>query len=113
MFGKRLGLPLVDERTKIGLRVARIPRLEFRNLVHEFVQELAIDAALHQDAVGTHANLSLMSEAAENGGIDRGLQVGILQHDKCAVSSQLQDRFLQRSAGNSTNVAPHALRPGE
>src|SRR6516162_3386890 len=71
LLGVGLRLPGVDQRADFRLWIAGISHLQLRNPIDKFLQELVVYAALNQNAVRTHAYLSLMREAAEHRRVDR------------------------------------------
>src|SRR5271167_3237606 len=68
---------------------------------------------MHQDAIGAHADLTLVGEAAEDCGVESQLEIGILQHDHGAISSQLENHFFQTAAGDFSDFASAASCAGE
>ena len=98
LLRERVGLGFVHERADVGFWIARIANLQTRHSLHIFFEKLIVDRAMHQDSIGGHADLSLMREAAEDCGVERQFEIGILQNDQRAVSAQLEDCFFQAAA---------------
>src|SRR5271170_3467683 len=65
--------------------IARIAIFERLHAGGETIDELVVDARVHDDPVRAHADLALMQEAADNGRADRMLQIGIVEDDKRRV----------------------------
>ncbi|MPN26183.1 hypothetical protein SDC9_173607 [bioreactor metagenome] len=49
-----------------------------------------VDAVLHQQAVGTHAGLTGVAVLRRHGTSDRGVEVGIVEHDEWGVAAKFQ-----------------------
>src|SRR6266540_4087978 len=103
----------IHQWAEVGIGITRIAGLELGNLGHELLEKFVVNATLDEDAVGTHANLSLMGEAAEYRSVDRIVQVGILQNNHGAVAAKFKYGFLQRPSGNSPDVPAHRFRTGK
>src|SRR5690348_12638293 len=69
------------------------------------LSEFVVDRSIHNDAVGTHANLSLVEEPAEHRSRNGAVQVGIIKNNERGISAEFQRHPLypgppHRQAGN-------------
>src|SRR6266851_3130418 len=71
LLRESVSLGFVDQRADVSLRIARIPHLEPGYPIHILLQEPGVEAAVHQNPVGRHADLPLVRKAAEYRGIER------------------------------------------
>ena len=72
-----------------------VAELQGLGLFGHFFDELVGDLLDHDHALGVHADLPLVHEAAEGGGVDRVIHIGVRQHDQGAVAAQFQTDFFQ------------------
>ena len=57
-----------------------------RETIDEFVVHLRID----DDAIGTHADLTLVQESADDRRTDRLVEIGIIENDAGCVAAQFE-----------------------
>ncbi len=95
----------------IRLRVPRVAGPECGHLGGELPGELLGHRTVHQDPVGRHADLPLVQEAAEDGGPDRVVDVGALQHHQGAVAAQFEDGPLKAPAAVAAMCRPTRSEP--
>ena len=61
----------------------------------EAIDELVVDACIHDDPVRAHADLALVQELTDNGRPHRMFQVGIVEDDERRVPAELQRHSLE------------------
>src|SRR4051812_48761353 len=85
------------------------PRGAGRGLLHEIVSDFVVD----DDALGRHADLSLMHEGAKHGGIYRRVDVGVVEHDERRLAAELEQCWFQMPTCKLTDAATNHGRTGE
>jgi hypothetical protein len=78
-----------------GQRRINARRLQGRGLGGQLLDELRGHLAVDQDAVGRHADLALVEEGGKGGRFDRGVEVGVVEHDDRVLAAQFQQHRLQ------------------
>ena len=99
-----------DQHLGIGPWVAGA---DLRHLGHQPVHERVIQAPLHQDAAGGHADLPLVQETAPGRVVHCQLQVGVVQHQQRILAAQFQRHLLQVPATGLTDLAAGSGGTGE
>ena len=66
----------------------------------EAIDEFIIDLAIDDDAVGAHADLSLMQIPADNVGPHRMVHIGVVQNDAGGVPAKLERHALHARTGH-------------
>ena len=91
------------------------PTLQLSDTLRKPIREGVVDALVDDQAVCTHADLTLVQEPAEYGRFHALLQVGILEHDEWTVASELElDAFDEgRLDREFCNVTPDRRGTGE
>lgn len=81
----------------------------------ETIDELVVDARVHDDPVRAHADLTLMQEAADNGRPHRMFQVRIVEDNERRVAAELQcdPLELRRLHRKRTDMSAHRRRTRE
>ena len=78
-----------------------------------FCGERIGDRFVDDDPFGRHANLALVHEGAESGGLDRLVEVGVVEDDERRLAAKLQQRGLQMARRDLGDDPPDARRTGE
>ena len=68
---------------------------------------------VHHDALGRHADLPLIDEGAERGGVHRLVEIGVVKHQQRRLAAKLEQNGLEMAAGRLGNDAPDAGRARE
>ena len=89
------------------------PTLKPRRLRDELLGERVRDRALHDDPPRRHADLPLMEEAAERGGVDRVLEIGVAEHDQRVRAAELEHDPLQLAAARLRQPSARLRRARE
>jgi hypothetical protein len=87
--------------------------LQGRGLGGQLLDELRGHLAVDQDAVGRHADLALVEEGGKRRRFDRGVEVGVVQHDDRILAAQFQQHRLQVLAAVLGDDAADLGRAGE
>src|SRR5690606_39931036 len=80
----------VDQGADLGGGVGGGPDLDVLGPLHVPGDEVVVDGAVDQDAGGGGAPLPVEGEDPEEGGVQRGLQVGVGEDDRRGLAPQLQ-----------------------
>ena len=51
--------------------------------------------------LGRHADLALVGEGAEGGGVDRGIEVGVVEHHQRRLAAEFEQHRLEMLGGAS------------
>ena len=70
----------VDQGTDLGLGVVRVADHDVLGAGGVLLAELVVDGAFDEDAGAGGAALAVEREDAEQGGVDRGVEVGVGEH---------------------------------
>src|SRR5206468_1971546 len=65
-----------------------------RNLRGQLLHEGIIDAVLGVDAVGADAGLAHVAVLRDDGAIDRGIEMSIVEHDEWRVAAEFEAELL-------------------
>ena len=96
----------LDQRAEHDV-AARIAGRQLRGLVGELADEGVGDLLVDDDALGRHADLALVHEGAEGGGVDRAVEVGVVEHDQRRLAAELEQHRLEMLS----RQAPPTIRP--
>ena len=95
-----------DQRPHLAGRVGRRADLDRQRPRHELADEAVVDRALHQQARARRAHLAAAGEDADQGAVDGGLEVGVLEDDVGALAAELEaDLFHVPGAGPHDGLA--------
>ena len=74
----------------------------------EALDEPVIDRGIHDEAIGDHANLTLVKEFPEDGGVDGQVNICIVEDDEGTVSPEFEGYSLDHRAfgGEFRDVPP-------
>ncbi len=103
----------VDHGAQGRLALARIAYGHGGDLGLELGDEGVGDGVDDDDPFGRHADLTLVHEGPEGGGLDRLVEIGVLQHDQRRLAAQLQQAGLEVGGGPLGDDAAHRGRAGE
>ena len=65
----------------------------------KFGDEDVRDRRVDNDPLGRHANLALVGEGAKYGGVDRRVEIGVVEYDERRLSAELEQDWLQVLGG--------------
>ena len=82
-----------------GHRVHGIAHAQLLGSLDELGDELVVERLVDEDPAGSRAHLAGVEEAAPEGALDGGVDVGIVEHDQRVVAAQLQADRLRGVAG--------------
>ena len=88
-------MTLMYQRPDFSRGVQRVPYLQTPYPLSDALNELVVDRGLHEQSAGGRAALAVQAVDHEYGGIDRAIQIGIVEHDDRVLASQLQVNPLQ------------------
>ena len=74
---------------------ARIAGRQRRARLASFVDEGVGDRLVDDQPLGRHADLALVGEGAEHRGVDRRVEVGVVEHDERRLAAELEQDRLQ------------------
>ena len=77
------------------------------------LDQLAADGAVHEDPLAGGAALSGAQVGRLEDGVDRGREVGVVQHDQRAVAAELEDLGLARGPGGDRSAGGHRADEGD
>ena len=81
-------------------------------LSRSFAANSSATASIDDDALGRHADLPLVHEGAERGGLHRLVEVGVVEHDERRLAAELEQHRLQVLApARSAMILPTAVEP--
>ncbi len=103
----------VDQRAEHHVAFARIAGRQRARLGGEFLDESVGDLLVDHDALGRHADLSLIDEGAERGRVHRGVEVGVVEHDQRRLAAELEQDRLEVARRGFRDQPPGAGRAGE
>ncbi len=84
----------VDERADVGRLVEAVAELEGLDARRERRDETVVYAGLHIDAVGGDATLPAIAELGDHRGLDRGVEIGVVEDDERGIAAELQAEAL-------------------
>jgi methylaspartate ammonia-lyase len=87
----------VDHRADLRARVGGRADLQRADAGRQLVDEALMHRLVHVDAVRADAGLAAVAELGDHQAFDRGVQVGVVEHDEGRVAAQLQRQLLQRA----------------
>ena len=76
-------------------------------------REAVQHGAVHDDALGAHADLAAVQEGAEGAGAGRLVDVGVVEHDGGRLAAQLHQHGLERLAGRRGDDSADRRAAGE
>ena len=89
-----LGRGAIEQRAEHDMG-ARIAGLQGLRLGREFGDEFIRDRFIDDDAFGRHADLALVHIGAERGGVDRRIDVGVVEDEQRRLAAELQQDGLR------------------
>jgi hypothetical protein len=104
-------LSLISGPMTLRLVLGRVADLELSGALDEALEEGLEDRVLHQHLLDRHADLALVHEAAEVGGLRRALHVGVVADDQAVLAAELDAGLLQVRAGAAAIMRPTGVLP--
>ena len=89
----------VDEGADLGLGIVGVADDDVLRAGGVLFAEFVVDGALHQDAGAGGAAFPVEGEDTEQGRIDRGVQVGVGEHDARGLAAELHGQALEVGGG--------------
>ena len=103
----------MDERTDVRISLATISQLQrpcpFREALHAFV----VDSILQDEATGRRAPLPGGAERPPEHPVDSEIEVGVVQHDLCVLSTHLERQALVQPPTGFAHLPSGFGRTGE
>ena len=90
----RSAAPILTSEPKHDM-TARIAARQRRGALGELVDESVGDLGVDDDPLGRHADLPGVGEGAEHRGVDRRVEIGVVEHDQRRLAAQLEQHRLQ------------------
>ena len=106
VLGHLVHRSLVDQRADVARLVEPVARVHGADPGGECAYECIIDAALHVNAVGGDAALPAIAELGDYGGLERGVEIGILEDQQRGVATQFEREALSWSRRTARRAAP-------
>src|SRR5205807_359569 len=75
--------------------------------------ELLVDRVVHEHSLAAEAGLAGIPVAADDDGLDRGVDIGIGAHDHGVAAAELERDALQLGSGEARDVAADGGGAGE
>ena len=92
---------------------ARIAGRQRCGALGELGDEGVGDLLVDDDALGRHADLALVDEGAEDRGVDRRVEVGVVEHDQRRLAAEFEQHRLQMLGGELGDDPADLRRAGE
>ena len=108
-----LGRVEPDQRSERGLGQARVAGDERSRLARQRIDERVRDALVDDDALRRHANLALVHEGAEGGGLHGLAEIGVVEHDERRLAAEFEEDRLQMTRRRLRDGATDPRRPRE
>ena len=84
-----------DHRADDRALVQRVADGDLRGARREALHEVGVDGLVYQDAAARGATLAVVAEDHEDRGIERAVEVGVLEDDERALAAELHAELLQ------------------
>jgi hypothetical protein len=88
-------------------------RLEPRGALEEALHEGLVDPFVDEELLGRHADLALVHERSEVGGLGRLVEVRVLEHDHRVLAAEFHAALLEVGAALGRDLAAHGGGAGE
>ena len=98
----------MHERADLGLLVVRVADDDALGALGVALAELVVDRALDQDAAAGRAALAVQREDAEQRRVDRGVEVGVGEHDGGRLAAELHREALEERRRVAEDQLPRA-----
>ena len=86
----------MDQRPDLGGRIERMADLELATRSASRVRELLVDRGLHEQPARRRAALAVQAVDHEHHGVERAIEIGIVEHDDRVLAAELEVHALQR-----------------
>ena len=103
----------VDQRAERDALVEAVAHLERRHLVGELFGEFVVHLLVHIEAVRRRAGLAHVAHLGDHRALDRGVDVGVLEHDERRVAAQFHRGLDDIVGGLMQQLAADLGRAGE
>jgi len=108
-----LKLAFVNGRSHFHRLVEAVADFDFPGAGDELVDELAVDAFLHDDAAGRGAALSGGAEGAPEAAFDGEVEVGVVEHDHGILAAEFERAMFEALGGRRAYDSADRRRAGE
>ena len=112
-LGDLAALAVVDQRPDLDAVLGAAPDLHRAHLLGELLGELVGDLLGDVEAVGGRARLADVAHLRDHRALDRGVDVGVVEHDERRVSAELHRQPQQVLRGLLHQLAADLGRAGE
>ncbi len=85
----------IDQRTLLHTGLEARADLQLRRFRGKFLHELVVDFFVRVKTIGADARLTRIPILRSDRPLNRGIDLGIVEHDKRRVASELERQFLQ------------------
>ena len=86
----------MHQRADLGARIERMADAQLGHALRQLGDEFVVDRALHQQPARRGATLAVQAVDHEHDGIERTVEVGVVEHDDRILAAQFQVHALQR-----------------
>ena len=88
----------MDQRSDLGRGIEGVADLERLHPCGELLDELLRDAFLHQQAAGRGAALAVQRVDHEDDGIERAVELGVVEHDHGVLAAEFEMHAFRASS---------------
>ena len=103
----------IDQRTDRHAVIEPIAHLQRRHLGGELLGKLVVHLLVHVETIGRGAGLAHVAHLGDHGALDRGIDVGVLEHDEGRIAAELHRRLDDVVGRLVQQLAPDLGRAGE
>ena len=93
--------------------IPRVARRQGRGARRQFLEELIGDPVVEDDLLRRHADLAGIGKGAEDAGIDRRVDIGVVEDDQRRLAAELEEHRLEVARGKRRDDPADARRAGE
>ena len=104
-------MAFVDQRADLGRRIERVADLDLLHALGDPRGKFVGDRFLHQQAARRRAALAVERVDHEHDGIERAVEVGVVEHDDRVLAAEFEMHALQRRRALRMIAEPVALSP--
>ncbi|MNS98286.1 hypothetical protein D3C72_1326500 [compost metagenome] len=87
--------------------------MERAHALRQALDKGIVHGVMHVDPVRADAGLAAVAELGRHQAVDRGVEVGIVEHDERCIAAQFQRQLLQRRGGFTRQMLAHRRGAGE
>ncbi len=103
----------VDQRALGNSVFGAVADLHRLGLGRELLDKGVVDLVLGIDAIGADAGLAHVAEFRDHGAFDRGIEIGVIEHDERRVAAEFEAELLHADRGLPIKNLAHFGRAGE